>query len=828
MPNDSETATYQAGRERGDGESAGDATRDSGANGYDSVSAQYNAIHEAQLAHEDIIRSLREELGQHREKLAQMEASPQAPAGPQSVDAILLRISELERKLGEGTSDPLLNEIVHRLSALERGPQGGQDARVSGLLEAVEQLKQKVEDGVGDGRTDDLVLRLASLEGSIKRSNFEEASERFEARFETFGDELRSDSESLREEIAALAKRLDAAAQGVDSEALEAVSQRIEKIEDERAEASSKADDRISEISERVAELNDESRPGSLGAQIRELEGRLEALSENGDQQDLLSRLRGVEEKLNASPQEPRIEEFEKRLADIEQAQISVGESSPETEAALGRIAVLEEKLEIWGSLGDRVSRLEDAPVAALDVGRLDGFDRRLDEIESVARDSVGSEGLALARTLESRLESMTRVGGSLDLLAERVDRMESTDGGNSRVDELQEKVALLSQQLQDLQASGGRDDDSAPRFAAIEERLGALDEITEIQSRLKLIESRPDPESTPSEALAERIQALEERGTPTPDNRETEQLREDLRRVQAQMEALAAESASPADSSEILERLEALERRPAATSHEGEVSSALLDRVSALEEARRAAGIDAAATRELFDRVEAIERSGGSGDGSAGPDPRISEIMGRLSSLEQDIDQAAAGGGSSEPDPRVDSLIARLESLESRPVSSGDGASADAIGALTARLEELESAGPAGSAASLGAELTARFEEIEGRLAGGTPGSPEDANRLEQLVQSESDRWSQWARNTLSEVGELRQQIEVLQQQGAAGAPGDTLPAQNLEALGAAISNSLSKSDVKALRSQMYFVYFTIGMLWVFGLYFLFSNMAG
>ena len=199
MPNDSETATFHGGQERGDRDPVTDnSSRDAGANGYDSVAAQYNAIHEAQLAHDDLIRSLKEELGQHREKLARMEASPQTAAGPQSFDAILLRLSELERKLGEGTSDPLLNEIAHRLSALERGPQGGQDARVPGLLESVEDLKRKVESGVEDSRTDDMVLRLASLEGSIKRSNFEEASERFEARFESFGDELRNDAESLR------------------------------------------------------------------------------------------------------------------------------------------------------------------------------------------------------------------------------------------------------------------------------------------------------------------------------------------------------------------------------------------------------------------------------------------------------------------------------------------------------------------------------------------------------------------------------------------------------------------------------------------------------
>jgi len=37
-------------------------------------------------------------------------------------------------------------------------------------------------------------------------------------------------------------------------------------------------------------------------------------------------------------------------------------------------------------------------------------------------------------------------------------------------------------------------------------------------------------------------------------------------------------------------------------------------------------------------------------------------------------------------------------------------------------------------------------------------------------------------------------------------------------------ISSSLNGAEVKALRSQMYFIYFTIGMLWALGLYFLFT----
>ena len=68
--------------------------------------------------HEEVLRELREEVRTQREQLSQLGSQPSGDQGAR-MEAVLLRISELERKVSEGASDPLLNEIVHRLASLE-------------------------------------------------------------------------------------------------------------------------------------------------------------------------------------------------------------------------------------------------------------------------------------------------------------------------------------------------------------------------------------------------------------------------------------------------------------------------------------------------------------------------------------------------------------------------------------------------------------------------------------------------------------------------------------------------------------------------------------
>ena len=112
---------------------------------------QHRELDESQSRPEESMISLEQQIEQQREETAELRAllesrlensRGEAEAGPggeilarmgsverqvesigadSRVDALMLRIGELERKLSAGTSEPLLNEIAHRLDVLEQG-----------------------------------------------------------------------------------------------------------------------------------------------------------------------------------------------------------------------------------------------------------------------------------------------------------------------------------------------------------------------------------------------------------------------------------------------------------------------------------------------------------------------------------------------------------------------------------------------------------------------------------------------------------------------------------------------------------------------------------
>ena len=126
------------------GESAEQQSTDTGNS---EVAEQYRALQDTQMADEDSLRKLREDLEQQSrlstdfqsmvaeklddltsppaqssdvdERLAELEERLATFGADARVDAIMMRVAELERKFGQGTPDPLVNEIIHRLGALE-------------------------------------------------------------------------------------------------------------------------------------------------------------------------------------------------------------------------------------------------------------------------------------------------------------------------------------------------------------------------------------------------------------------------------------------------------------------------------------------------------------------------------------------------------------------------------------------------------------------------------------------------------------------------------------------------------------------------------------
>ena len=92
-------------------------------------------------------------------------------------------------------------------------------------------------------------------------------------------------------------------------------------------------------------------------------------------------------------------------------------------------------------------------------------------------------------------------------------------------------------------------------------------------------------------------------------------------------------------------------------------------------------------------------------------------------------------------------------------------------------------------------------------------------------MVEQETARWSTWARQTGDQVKELRRRVQKLNDGG--GGEG-SLSQELIHGLGESISEGLSRNagkDLKTIKSQMYFVFFTIGMIYTFGLYFAITN---
>jgi hypothetical protein len=216
-------------------------------------------MQEAQLLHEETINQLREEVRGQRERIAEL-ARANTPQKNAQLEVVMLRLSELERKIGEGAPDPLLNEIVHRLAALENtGPlRGMKDPRVDDIQTQMESLRQRVAEPAADSRTDDVVLRIASLEGAFRR-----AAQSVQARIEALGHELHArqsqEIAELRSAFAAVAQSTSEAAakasqhDGYASE-LTRLSERLRGMEQQLVE--SRPDQRLSELGHQLAALD--------------------------------------------------------------------------------------------------------------------------------------------------------------------------------------------------------------------------------------------------------------------------------------------------------------------------------------------------------------------------------------------------------------------------------------------------------------------------------------------------------------------------------------------------------------------------------------------
>jgi len=771
------------------------------ANGWD-VASQYRAIQEAQRLHEETIKQLREEVQYQKERLSELSESAGSGRTPQ-LDAVFLRLSELERKIGQDAPDPLLNEIVHRLAALENSPhqkQSGKDSRVDDLVEQVEKLRRRAAEPAGDARVDDVVLRIASLESANKRGNYALEIEGLANRLQEARTELeqsrRADLSVFQQELQSLAERVGELSESADQSArFEAVDKRIEEFQQASLEARAELEAKLDGVAEKIPAPVD---PEQERQRWQALESRLEALEDRPAPatpealEELAESVAGLREQLEALrersddiPAPQRLLDLDARLDELGE-KIANPEAAPETAALRTRVEALEDRSADTQELTGRLTALEQAaaepaPLPAEWADKVERIAERLDGLEDLAErvakveefnEESNQAGLleltSRMRALEITVEDLGDISGLATGLREEI--AELRQGGSvgelrtelealreqsarDESEELRTRIAEAESRLSDIE-SLNRIEGASPRLDALEEKLRGLDDLSDVRRRLTVLEMESREEgSTRNEELVARLEALEARP--------------------AAAESSATESAETAD------RLAAVQSRVADV--EGRLEAIADVSVDADTRAR----LDS-----LVDEIELLKQNAASiGSTGAVADPRISEMIDRLDWMER---SASGSGVDLEP------LRLRIEALEQRP-EAGDGGDSG----VRHRMQE----------------VLDRLDQLENL-------PPGDAG---VALQKESERWSQWARSTLEEIGELRRQVEEAQKKAAVAPNGGAagLDAETIEALGLTISSGLAKGEVRNLRQQMYFIYFAIGTLLALAVLFLFMNLT-
>jgi chromosome segregation ATPase len=349
---------------------------------------------------------------------------------------------------------------------------------------------------------------------------------------------------------------------------------------------------------------------------------------------------------------------------------------------------------------------------------------------------------------------------------------------------DLATKLAGLEERLSETESSS-RLEDADTRLGALETRLGALGEPAEISRRLTLLEMNPSPADPRLEDVLNRLGALESKPFETLSDTRIHELRDSVADLHAELETVSKE------------------RLPLLT--------------------------------ELPERLNLLEARVRDAATSGSPDPAGQELLSSLEHQVRSLSEKVEGLGNSpaEPalDPRVSELLARIEWVERNGSSASTMSDVD-LEAIKRRLDVMEgaiAAGPSSDAVPSGlqTELAARLNAIEHALGNLEEGSAAGAAagataELEAALKRETNRWNQWARNTIQEIAELRDSVEG---GGHSGASGTGIDAESVEALAVQITSGLNNSEVKALRGQMYFVYLSIGVLWAILLYVLFAQ---
>lgn len=866
------------------------------ANGWD-VASQYRAIQEAQRLHEETIKQLREEVQYQKERLSELSESSASQGRIPQLDAVFLRLSELERKIGQDAPDPLLNEIVHRLAALENTPnqkQGGKDSRVDELVEQVDKLRRRASEPTADTRVDDVVLRIASLESANKRGNYALEIEGLSNRLQDARAELeearRADLNVFQQELQTLTERVRELSESGDSDArIEAVETRLEEFSQSSAESRAALETKLDDLAEKIPAPID---PEQEQARWQTLESRLETLEQKPDPadveqeqarwqalearletleqtpapvspeavEDLEKSVSGLREQIDAvrertadipAPQrlldlDARLDQLAGRLAEVDGRFEELAEKArnpepdPETAALRERVTALEDRSAAVQEISGRLGVLEQASEEPAKIpeewadkvermtARLDGLEDLADRVAKVEKNGeessqaglldltsrmraleITSEDLGDVHSLVARLReeiAELRQGGSVGELRTELEALRE-QSAKDESEELRTRIGGLETRLSDIE-SVSRIEGASPRLDALEDKLRDLDDLSEVRRRLTVLEmSSREEGSARSEEIAARLEALEARPV--------------------------AEAGDDSARAEMEERLAAIQARVA----ELETRPASAEGVEASDESWRSA------LAALEERLGLVENSSG------GPVVDVEMLSARIADLEGRLAQLpVADDGAAEARVRLDSLGAELELLKQSAAATADSAGAVADPRINEVMDRLDWIERSTSGATVDLDpLRLRIEALEERPVGEDDSDAGVRTRMQEVLdrldllesqgaieggvalQKESERWSQWARSTLEEIGELRRQVEEVQKAPAAssGSGAAGLDAEAVEALGLTISSGLAKGEMRSLRQQMYFIYFAIGTLLALAVVFLFMNLT-
>lgn len=437
--------------------------------------------------------------------------------------------------------DRLLRAMVNRLTERVENSEQRSARTLTGLDKAISQLADKItrtsertsaelaatQDSLGKVRKsqEDLTDRIRTLESTgpagttdtaavettimkLARRLYEHENDTA-ARLHTVDEDSRSVAESLEARLARLESRADDYAEldrkrqdrtidniGQLQSTTEALKARVEGAERVTNEAARSLESAVLRLDERLRHMETRNSSDTV-----DLERRFERLSE--DVARVIADTRAQMAKaVSGAASEPRIDRLEdaltRALGRIDDAERRQGDSMSRLGQEITKLA---------GAIDRRLTESERRSAEALRENQNEQkLERRLDEVRQESRDAIRRMG-----------EDVTRLGRSL------ADRIEKSEARSNAV--IENATDRMAQVLDKIDAGRtAREEDLEDRLRQSEERTAQRIEqaLGSVQERMASVKTQTEEALSPVQramsALADRLEAIEKRGTPDED----------------------------------------------------------------------------------------------------------------------------------------------------------------------------------------------------------------------------------------------------------------------------------------------------------------------